>query len=138
MALTHPMREMPPDTAAWGAATLPPDDPYRQIGDTLYAELYADYAADLAVIPAPADLTTFDMAVIFVLQQLEQISAGEAATHVRSDWRWKYALHLSADHPGCTGRDIKTFRKRLEIQQPPRIVQFSLIRAALREVLPES
>ncbi|HEY3230262.1 MAG TPA: transposase, partial [Roseiflexaceae bacterium] len=82
--------------------------------------------------------TTFDLAVIFTLQQLQQLSAGEAATRVRTDRRWQYALHLPLDHPGCTGRDIKTFRKRLEVHQPPRIVQFFLIRAALRELFPES
>jgi hypothetical protein len=57
-----PPREMPAETAAWGAETLPPDDPYRQIGDTLYVELYTEHAADLAIIPAPAGLTTFDLA----------------------------------------------------------------------------
>jgi hypothetical protein len=110
-----PPREIPPDIAAWGAQVLPPDDPYRQIGDTFYAELHAEYAGELAVIPAPAHLTTFDLAVIFALQQLEQLTAGEVATRVRSDWCWKYALHLPVDHPGCTGRDIKTFRKRMEM-----------------------
>lgn len=54
-----------------GAQMLPPDDPYRHIGDMLYAELYAEYAADLAAIPAPAGLATFDLAVIFALQQQE-------------------------------------------------------------------
>jgi hypothetical protein len=132
----QPPRPMPPDIANWGATELPPDDPYRQIGDTLYAELHAAYAADLAVIPAPANLTTFDLAVIFTLQQLEHLTADEAATRVRTDQRWTYALHLPLLHPGCTGRDLKTFRKRLEVHQPPRIVQFFLVRAAIRQVFP--
>lgn len=106
------------------------------LDDTLYAELYIAYAADQAIIPAPAGLTTFDLTVIFTLQQLEQLTAGEAATRVRTERRWKYALHLPLDHPGCTGRDLKTFRKRLEVHQPPRIVQFFLIRAAIRELFP--
>ena len=37
-----PPRELPSDLAAWGTKVLPPDDPYRQIGDTLYAELHTE------------------------------------------------------------------------------------------------
>jgi hypothetical protein len=45
MSLTAQLlRPLPPDFATWAAETLPADDPYRQIGDTFYAELYIEYA----------------------------------------------------------------------------------------------
>jgi hypothetical protein len=44
------------DTDVWRTKMLSPDDLYRQIGDTLYAELSTEHATDLVAIPASAAL----------------------------------------------------------------------------------
>ena len=129
-----PLREMPPDTAAWGAQLLSPDDSYRRIGDTLYAEIHALYAEELADLPSPAGLTPIDLAIILALQELERLTAGAAANYLRVHLGWKYALRLPMDHRGCTGRDLKTFLKRVQIAKPTRIGQVLYIAEMVRHI----
>src|SRR5262249_32608669 len=128
------LRSLPPDTAALGTQLLEPDDPYRRIGDTLYPEIYALYAKELADIPTPAGLTPIDFAIILALQELERLSAGAAANYLRFHLGWKYALRLPMDHRGCTGRDLKTFLKRVQIAKPTRIGQVLYIAEMVRHV----
>jgi hypothetical protein len=130
----QPSRPLPPDIAAWGAKVLPPDDPYRRIGDTLYVEIHALFAEELADIPTPAGLRPIDLAIILAFQELEHLTAGAAANHVRVHLGWKYALRLPIDHRGCTGRDLKTFLKRVQIAKPPRIGQVLVIAEMVRQV----
>jgi hypothetical protein len=130
----QPLREIPEDIAAWGAKVLSPDDPYRRIGDTLYAEIYTLYAEELAGLPTPTDFTPIDLAIILAFQELERLTAGEAASRVGVHLGWKYALHLPLDRRGCTGRDLKTFLKRVQIAKPPRIGQVLYIAEMVRQV----
>jgi hypothetical protein len=127
-------RELPHDIAAWGEKVLPPDDPYRRIGDTLYAEIYTLYAEELAGIPTPTDFAPIDLAIILAFQELERLTAGEAAGRVSVHLGWKYALRLPIDHRGCTGRDLKTFLKRVQIAKPPRIGQVLVIAEMVRQI----
>lgn len=111
------LRPLPPEIAAWGAKVLALDQPYRRIGDVVYPELYPQFVDALAAISAPADLTAVDLAFVLAFGQHEHLSLGEAAQQLCTRIDWKYALHLPLDHAGCTGRDLKTFAKRVELAQ---------------------
>src|SRR5262245_57632021 len=111
-------REIPANIAAWGEQVLPPDDPFRRIGDTLYAEIHTLFAEELAAITTPSGLTPIDLAIILALQELEWLTAGAAANYVRVHLGWKVALHLPFVHRGCTGRDLKTFLKPAQVAKP--------------------
>jgi hypothetical protein len=127
-------RRLPTEMAAWGANVLAQDDPFRRIGDTLYAEIYALFADELADIPTPAGFSPIDLAIILAFQELERLTAGTAAGRVGVHLGWKYALHLPLDQRGCTGRDLKTLLKRVQIAKPPRIGQVLLIAEMVRQV----
>jgi hypothetical protein len=130
----RPLREMPPDTAVWGAKVLSSEEPFRRIGDTLYAEIHTLFAKELADIPTPAGFTPIDLAIILAFQELERLTAGEAASRIGVHLGWKYALHLPLSQRGCTGRDLKTFLKRVQIAKPPCIGQVLLIAEMVRQV----
>jgi hypothetical protein len=85
----------------------------------LYPTLYTTYAEAFASISAPEGLTPVGLAIVLTLQAIERRTAGQAGYLLKMDLRWKYALHLALDHPGCTGRDLRTFQKRVQIAKPP-------------------
>jgi hypothetical protein len=111
-------RPLPPDIAAWGLRVLAEDNPFRHIGDVLYPLLYTHYVPVFQAIPTPVQLTAVDLAVVVAFQTIEGLTAGRAAERLRADLSWKYALHLPLDHAGCTGRDLKTFCKRIAVHRP--------------------
>lgn len=115
----HVLQPIPLETVTLGGKLLELDNPYRHLGETLYPTLYASYAEVCASIPAPEGLTPVGMAIVLTLQAIERRTAGQAGYLLKMDLRWKYALHLSLDHPGCTGRDLRTFQKRVQIAKPP-------------------
>jgi hypothetical protein len=123
----QPPREMSPEIAAWGAQVLPPDDPYRRIGDELYPSLYNLYAEEFVGVPAPKGLTPVDLAFLVALGGQADLTVDAAAERLRTDLAWKYALHLPLDHPGCTGDALWRFVKRMERPHSPQRVPFDFI-----------
>jgi hypothetical protein len=123
---------MPPDTAAWGAKVLLPDDPYRRIGDEVYATLYQLYAEEFVGVPAPKGLTPVDLAFVVALGGQNDLTVDAAAERLRTDLAWKYALHLPLDHPGCSGHALWRFVKRMERPHSPQRVPFGFILEMVR------
>lgn len=116
------LRPLPPDTAAWGRQMLPPDDPYRRIGDEVYPSLYDLYAEEFAGVPAPKGLTPFDLAFLVALGGQHDLTVDTTAARLRTDPAWKYALHLPLNHPGCTADALWHFVKRMERPHSPQRV----------------
>ncbi|NTW03547.1 MAG: hypothetical protein HGA19_20120 [Oscillochloris sp.] len=113
---------------------LEPDNPYRRLGETLYPALHATYAEAFASLPAPEGLTPVGLAIVLALQVIDRRTAGQAGYLLKMDLRWKYALHLPLDHPGCTGRDLRTFHKRVQIAKPPLTTQMAAIDTTVRHL----
>ena len=108
---------IPPDIAAVGQQVLPPDNPYRVIGEQLadlvddadFADLY-DTRGRHAVSPAL-------LAMVTLFQFLEDIPDREAAAQVVVRLDWKYALHLPLTDTGFDQSCLCYFRKRLLAHQ---------------------
>lgn len=73
-----------------------------------FADLY-DHRGRRAEAPAR-------LALVLVLQQIEQLSDAEAAEAVRARIDWKYALALDLDDPGFDETILPDFRRRLLAQ----------------------
>lgn len=131
-AVSLPLSEIPPDTAVLGNKLLEEDNPYRQLGERVYPALYAAYAEAFASLPTPEGMTPVGLAMVLTLQAIERHTVGQAGYLLKMDLRWKYALRLPLDHPGCTGRDLRTFHKRVQIAKPPLTRQMAAIDTAVR------
>lgn len=135
--MTQPLlplwRAIPPEILTWGQKVLSEADPYRCIGDVLYPALHTRYMLKFRLLPTPVQLTAVDLAIAVALQKVEGLTAGRAAERLRADLSWKYALHLPLDHSGCTGRDLKTFCKRIAVHRPPLSSHLDALVLAVRQ-----
>jgi len=109
----QPPRPMPPEMAAWGATHLDDDDPYKLIGDLLYEDYRDEDFADLYHKEGKPALSPVLVALVLVLQALENLSDRKAAIAVECHLKWKYALHLPLDDHGFDASVLCEFRKRL-------------------------
>src|SRR5215831_200270 len=108
-----PPRPMPPEIAAWGTNHLAGDDPYKLIGDLLYEDYRDEDFADLYHKEGKPALSPVLVALVLVLQALENLSDRKAASAVECHLKWKYALHLPLDDHGFDASVLCEFRKRL-------------------------
>lgn len=109
----QPPREMPAELARLGAQLLPPESPYRLVGDHLYAKYRdADYA-DLYPAEGQPGLSPVDLAFVTAFQCLEDLADRGAAEAVRLRLDWKYALHLPLEDPGFNFSVLSEYRARL-------------------------
>jgi transposase len=111
----QPPRAMRPELAAWGANHLDDDDPYKLIGDLLYEDYRDEDFADLYHKEGRPALSPVLVALVLVLQALENLPDRKAADAVKCNLKWKYALHLSLDDHGFDASVLCDFRKRLLI-----------------------
>src|SRR5262249_61304726 len=109
----QPPRPMPLELAAWGAKHLAADDPYKLIGDLLYEDYHDEDFADLYHKEGKPALSPVLLALVLVLQALENLSDRKAAIAVECHLKWKYALHLPPDDADFDASVLCEFRKRL-------------------------
>jgi len=109
----QPPRPMPPEMAAWGAKHLAADDPYKLIGDSLYASYHDEDFVDLYHKEGKPGLSPVLLAFVTVFQNLENLPDRKAAEAVEINLKWKYALHLPFDADGFDASVLCEFRKRL-------------------------
>lgn len=107
--------ELPEETArlARKICKKSADRIYLTIGDQL-TDLFADvdFAPLYASDGKPA-LSPNLLAMVCVLQALDNLSDRQAADAVRLRIDWKYALHLPLDYTGFDASDLSEFRERL-------------------------
>jgi transposase len=109
----QPPREMPAELARIGAKRLPPESPYRLVGDQLYAKYRdADYA-DLYPAEGQPGLSPVDLAFVTAFQYMEDLADRAAAEAVQMRLDWKYALHLPLDYEGFNFSVLSEYRARL-------------------------
>lgn len=109
----QPSRPMSEELARIGAALLPPDSPYRLVGDQLFALYHNADFADLYHAEGKPALPPVDLLFVLAFQTLEDVGDRQAAAAVRLRLDWKYALHLPLDYAGFDFSVLSDFRARL-------------------------
>ncbi len=107
-----------PQRSLFSAQGLPnpvkPDSFYGRMGEVCH-ELFRDddlqemYCPDNGRPSLPPSL----MSGITLLQFYDNVSDGEAVERLQYDLRWKVALDLPLDFPGCHPSSLSVFRSRL-------------------------
>lgn len=108
----HP-RPMPEEVAVLGFKLLPPDNPYRLIGDLLYPQYDDADFADLYSAEGKPAISPVLLTFVTVFQHMENLSDRQAADAVRLRLDWKYALHLPLDYAGFDHSVLCEFRARV-------------------------
>jgi transposase len=111
----HPesIGEIPPETVRVARAAFPKGTVVTRLRDE-FRELYRDedFSRFYPKLGQPT-LAPWRMALVTVLQFLEQLSDRQAAEAVRSRIDWKYALGLELTDPGFHFSVLSEFRARL-------------------------
>ena len=109
----QPPREMPVEIARIGAKLLPPESPYRLVGDHLYAKYRDEDFADLYSAEGQPGLSPVDLAFVTAFQCMEDLADRATAEAVRMRLDWKYALHLPLEYEGFDFSVLSEYRARL-------------------------
>jgi transposase len=108
-----PVPPIPDETARIARAAFPSGTLYLQLRDTL-GTLYTDAEfADLFPTRGQPAEAPWRLALVTVLQFVEDLSDRQAADAVRSRLDWKYALSLELSDPGFDHTVLSEFRTRL-------------------------
>lgn len=104
---------VPEDTAAVAQAAFPKGNLYLQVRDTL-GSVYEDetFASLFSKRGQPAQ-APWQLALVCVMQFIENLTDRQTADAVRARIDWKYALSLSLSDPGFDYSILSEFRDRL-------------------------
>jgi transposase len=104
---------MPEETGRIGKRLLGENDPYRLIGDQLFAKWKEEEFADLYASEGKPGYSPVILAFVSVFQFMERLADRQAAQALRMRLDWKYALHLPLEDAGFDFRVLSEFRDRL-------------------------
>jgi transposase len=111
----HPyeFRDVPEETKRIARAAFPKGNLYMQMRDEL-GIMYVDedFAALFATVGQPAE-TPWRLALVLVMQFIENLTDRQAADAVRGRIDWKYALGLELSDEGFDYSILSEFRTRL-------------------------
>jgi transposase len=104
---------VPEETARIAQAAFPKGNLYMQMHDEM-GVIYADqdFASLFPVVGQPAE-TPWRLALVLVMQFMENLTDRQAANAVRGRIDWKYALGLELSDPGFDFSILSEFRDRL-------------------------
>ncbi|HZW02582.1 MAG TPA: transposase [Anaerolineaceae bacterium] len=108
-----PMHTIPIDTFDAARKVYNLAHVYLIIGDRLQTLLKS---ADLTRLDPASSLdapTALRLAMVTAFQYAESLPDSAAEEAIRRRMDWKYALHLSLDHPGYSGETLCQFRRNL-------------------------
>ena len=110
---THPVPASPEETARVAHAAFPRANVYLRMRDA-FGAIFADheFAALFPTRGQPAE-APWRLALVTILQYVEDLSDRRAADAVRSRIDWKYALSLELTDPGFDSTVLSEFRTRL-------------------------
>jgi transposase len=110
---SHPIPPVPEETARVARAAFPRGNVLMQLRDTL-GTIYTDEAfADLYPTHGQPAEAPWRLALVIVMQALENLTDRQAADAVRSRLDWKYVLSLELTDPGFDHTVLSEFRSRL-------------------------
>ena len=109
----HPVPAVPEETARVAHAAFPRDNVYLRMRDA-FGAIFADheFAALFPTRGQPAE-APWRLAMVTIMQYVEDLSDRRAADAVRSRIDWKYALSLELTDPGFDSTVLSEFRTRL-------------------------
>jgi transposase len=109
----QPVPPVPDDTARIARAAFPHGNLYLVLRDA-FGPLFADddFASLFPTRGQPAE-APWRLALVLVMQYVEDLSDRQAADAVRSRIDWKYALSLELADPGFDSTVLSEFRTRL-------------------------
>ena len=123
----HPMGDIPPDTVRIARAAFPKGAVAMQVRDVLYS-IYRNHTfADLFPARGQPALAAWRLALVCVLQFIDDLSDRQAADAVRGRIDWKYALGLELTDPGFDFSVLSEFRTRLVTQDAAQRLLDSLL-----------
>jgi hypothetical protein len=108
-----PFPPLPADTLRVTRSIFHIENLYLSIGDDLDALVGDINWAHLDAFGDRPASHLFLLAMVTAFQFAEELSDQAAAAAVRERMDWKYALHLSLDHPGLNPAELREFRRRL-------------------------
>jgi transposase len=109
----RPIQEIPEQTAKVAQAAFPKGNVYMKMRDevkVLYED--TDFAALFANVGQPAE-TPWRLALVLIMQFMENLTDRQAADAVRGRIDWKYVLGLELTDPGFDFSILSEFRSRL-------------------------
>ena len=109
----QPIPPVPEETARVARAAFPKGNIYLQIRDTLGSIYVDEDFADLFSVKGQPAQSPCRLALICVMQYMENLSDRQAADAVRGRIDWKYALSLPLEDSGFDFSALSEFRKRL-------------------------
>ncbi len=111
----HPQQipPVPEETARVARAAFPKGNIYLQIRDTLGSIYIDEDFADLFSIRGQPAQSPWRLALICIMQYMENLSDRQVAEAVRGRIDWKYTLSLPLDDPGFDFSILSEFRQRL-------------------------
>ncbi len=104
---------MPEETGRIGKLLLRENDPYRLMGDQLFAKWKEEEFADLYASEGKPGYSPVILAFVSVFQFMERLADRQAAQALRMRLDWKYALHLPLEDAGFDFSVLSEFRDRL-------------------------
>jgi len=109
----QPIPPVPEETVRVARAAFPKGNIYLKIRDTLGSIYVDEDFTDLFCIKGQPAQSPWRLALICVMQYMENLSDRQAADAVRGRIDWKYALSLSLEDSGFNFSLLSEFRKRL-------------------------
>jgi transposase len=110
---SHSPWPLPEETGRIGKMLLGENDPYRLIGDQLFAKWREEEFADLYAREGKPGYSPVILAFVSVFQFMERLADRQAAQALRMRLDWKYALHLPLEDSGFDFSVLSEFRDRL-------------------------
>ena len=108
-----PVPPIPEDTLRIALAAFPKGNIYLQIRDTLGSIYIDEDFIDLCSIKGQPGESPWRLALICIMQYLENLSDRQTAEAVRGRIDWKYALSLPLEDSGFDFSVLSEFRQRL-------------------------
>ena len=109
----EPIPPVPEETARVAHAAFPKGNIYLKIRDNLGSIYIDEDFADLFSVQGQPAQSPWRLALICVMQYMEDLSDRQAADAVRGRIDWKYALSLPLADSGFNFSALSDFRKRL-------------------------
>ncbi len=108
-----PIPPIPEDTARVARAAFPKGNIYLQLRDTLETIYVDEDFADLFSVKGQPAQSPWRLALICIMQYMENLSDRQVAEAVRGRIDWKYTLSLPLEDSGFDYSVLSEFRKRL-------------------------
>jgi transposase len=105
--------DIPEETRTVARAAFPKGNLYMQMRDEFGSLYEDDVFADLYPAEGQPAVAPWRLALVTIMQYVENLSDRQAAEAVRGNIAWKYALSLPLSDPGFDFSVLSEFRQRL-------------------------